>query len=333
MKNGRSKPVLVAGGGGFLGSHLCERLVAEGMHVVCVDNFLTGNRSNLGSLAADPRFDLVEHDVVDPLPAQLASRRFVRVFNLACAASPQLYQADPEHTLMTSVIGTRNLLHLAETSGARLVMASTSEVYGDPDAHPQVETYTGNVNCTGPRACYDEGKRAAESLCFDFDRLRRAEVRVARIFNTYGPRLSAHDGRVVSNVVSQAVAGRDVTIHGDGGQTRSFCYVADLIEGLLRLSTHDGPQPGPVNLGNADEITIRELVSRVLGLTGSRSRVVHLPLPTDDPRRRRPDIGKAARLLDWRPATSLDSGLRATIRWFEERHPPRKIGEAIHLSA
>jgi UDP-glucuronate decarboxylase len=321
MKQARKKQALVAGGAGFLGSHLCERLIGDGLEVVCLDNFLTGQQANLASLRRDPRFHLVERDVVDPLPARIAALGFARIYNLACAASPPLYQNDPEHTLMTSVVGTSRLLHLAEDCGARFLMASTSEVYGDPHSHPQTEAYWGNVNCTGPRACYDEGKRAAESLCFDFDRLGRADVRVARIFNTYGPRLAASDGRVVSSVVSQAVAGRDITVFGDGSQTRAFCYVDDLVDGLIRLAEHKGPQPGPVNLGNPVETTIRELVRRVLRLTGSASRIVHMPLPVDDPRRRRPDISKASRLLDWSPATPLDKGLRATIDWFRTRQP------------
>jgi UDP-glucuronate decarboxylase len=327
MKNGRSKQVLVAGGAGFLGSHLCERLAADGMEVVCLDNFLTGDRRNLDGLQHEPYFHLVERDIVDPLPAKIAAARFSRIYNLACAASPPRYQTDPEHTLMTSVIGTSHLLHLAEDCGARFLMASTSEVYGDPHSHPQSEAYWGNVNCTGPRACYDEGKRAAESLCFDFDRLGRADVRVARIFNTYGPRLAASDGRVVSNVICQAVGGRDITIFGDGGQTRSFCYVDDLVECLVRLSEHRGPQPGPVNLGNPSETTIRELVARVLRLTRSSSKVVHLPLPVDDPRRRRPEIAKAASLLKWAPATPLDKGLKATIAWFSADRPPARAPE------
>jgi UDP-glucuronate decarboxylase len=318
MKTARQKQVLVAGGGGFLGSHLCERLIDEGARVVCLDNFLTGDRENLRRLERETGFELVEHDIVEPLPARLARRRFDRIYNLACAASPPLYQADPEHTLMTSVLGTRHLLKLAEACGARFLLTSTSEVYGDPHVHPQEESYWGNVNCTGPRACYDEGKRAAETLCFDYDRNQRGEVRVARIFNTYGPRLSADDGRVVSNVVSQALAGEDITIFGDGSQTRSFCYVDDQIDGLVRLMEYDGPQPGPVNIGNPLERTIRELVDLVLAMTGSGSEVVFLPLPTDDPKRRRPDISKAERLLGWRPATSLEQGLRATIAWFEE---------------
>jgi len=336
MRNGHQLEVLVAGGAGFLGSHLCERLLADGARVVCLDNFQTGRRENLRKLIGHDRFELIEHDVVEALPPKLAKRRFDRIYNLACAASPPLYQADPEHTLLTSVVGVQRLLKLAEGCGARLLQASTSEVYGDPESHPQPETYWGNVNCTGPRACYDEGKRAAETLCFDFDRLGRVEVRVARIFNTYGPRLDASDGRVVSNVVSQALTGEDITVFGDGSQTRSFCYVDDQIDGLVRLMEYEGAQPGPVNIGNPAEKTILELVDLVLALTGSTSEVVLQPLPIDDPRRRRPDISKAERLLGWTPATSLEQGLRATIAWFEEgfgRARKPKRAEDLRLSA
>lgn len=318
-----AKRFLVSGGAGFLGSHLCERLVEAGAQVVCVDNFLTGDPANLRSLRAAKDFELIEADIINPLPAKLSRRRFHGVFNLACAASPPAYQADPEHTLMTSVVGTQRLLRLAEETGARLLLSSTSEVYGDPHAHPQAESYWGNVNCTGPRACYDEGKRAAETLCFDYDRRGRVTVRVARIFNTYGPRLSARDGRVVSSVVSQALNGEPITVFGDGSQTRSFCYVADLVDGLVKLMAHDGPQPGPVNIGNPTERTILELVELVLTLTGSSSQVVFHPLPQDDPRRRRPDIAKARRLLSWSPRTPLEEGLRATIAWFESQDRPR----------
>ena len=317
MKNGaRPKTVLVAGGAGFLGSHLCDALLAQGDHVICLDNLQTGRRQNIEHLRRDPRFEFIEADVTRALPAQLKGRRLDAIYNLACPASPPHYQADPEHTLLTSVVGTHSLLKLAERTGARFLMASTSEVYGDPEVHPQKETYWGHVNPTGPRACYDEGKRAAETLCFDFDRQDRVEVRVARIFNTYGPRLPAEDGRVVSNVVNQALTGEDVTVYGDGSQTRSFCYVDDLIEGLMRLMAYDGPQPGPVNLGNPTELTINDLVERVLEMTGSVSRVVRRPLPKDDPQRRRPDIAKALRLLGWKPRTSVEDGLDATIAWY-----------------
>ena len=326
MKNGASRPVLVAGGAGFLGSHLCDALLAEGAHVVCLDNFMTGSRTNVAHLAGDPRFDLVEHDVVDPLPAVLGADRvrWSGVFNLACPASPPRYQADPEHTLLTNVLGTRHLLQLAERSGARFLLTSTSEVYGDPEVHPQREDYWGHVNPTGPRACYDEGKRAAETLTFDYARAGRAEVRVARIFNTYGPRMSADDGRVVSNVICQALAGEDITVYGEGEQTRSFCYVDDLVDGLMRLFRYDGRSVGPVNLGNPVELTVNDLVEQVLAMTGSRSRVVSRPLPVDDPQRRRPDISRAAELLGWSAATPLEHGLRSTISWFEGAMAPRR---------
>ena len=314
--------MLVAGGAGFLGSHLCDALLSDGSHVIAIDNFQTGRRSNLRHLEREPRFDLIEADIIHPMPPRLRTGRtkIDQIFNLACAASPPHYQANPEHTLLTSVVGTHNLLTLAERSRARFFLASTSEVYGDPEVHPQPETYCGNVNPTGPRACYDEGKRAAETLTFDFERAGRVEVRVARIFNTYGPRMRADDGRVVSNVICQALTGDDITVYGDGAQTRSFCYVTDLIDGFLRLMGHDGNLPGPINLGNPDELTISDLVDRVMRMTGSRSAVVNRPLPTDDPRRRRPDIGRATKLLGWAPRTPLEAGLKATVAWFAEEH-------------
>jgi UDP-glucuronate decarboxylase len=320
MRHGKSGVVLVAGGAGFLGSHLCDALLADGAHVICLDNFLTGRRQNLRHLEREPRFDLIDADIIHPLPARLRGGRLKldRVFNLACAASPPHYQANPEHTMLTSVVGTHNLLTLAERAGARFLQASTSEVYGDPEVHPQEESYWGHVNPTGPRACYDEGKRAAEALTFDFERAGRVEVRVARIFNTYGPRMRADDGRVVSNVICQALAGDDITVYGDGSQTRSFCYVSDLVDGLMRLMHLDGPGPGPVNIGNPVELTVGDLVQRVLAMTGSRSAVVERPLPVDDPRRRRPDIARAAKLLGWQPRTSLEAGLKATIAWFAD---------------
>ena len=252
--------ILVAGGAGFLGSHLCDRLLADGAEVVCLDNLLTGDLDNLRHAMTRPGFQFVEADVINPPPAHVARQTFDRVYNLACAASPPLYQADPEHTLLTNVLGTRNLLALAERSCARFLLTSTSEVYGDPHVHPQPETYLGNVSCTGPRACYDEGKRCAETLTFDYDRAGRGEVRVARIFNTYGPRLLSADGRVVSNLISQALSEDEITVFGDGSQTRSFCYVDDLITGLIALMEHEGTQPGPVNLGNPTELTVNQLV-------------------------------------------------------------------------
>jgi UDP-glucuronate decarboxylase len=312
----KTKQILVAGGAGFLGSHLCDALLAEGAHVVCVDNFLTGRERNVRHLAREPRFDLIVHDVVDPLPARL-NRPFDEVYNLACPASPPLYQIDPEHTLLTSVLGTRHLLQLCEAFGGRFLLTSTSEVYGDPEVHPQVESYRGAVNPIGPRACYDEGKRAAETLAFDYARHDRAQVRVARIFNTYGPRLDAEDGRVVSNVIRQALTGEEITVYGDGRQTRSFCYADDLVDGLMRLMACNDEPPGPVNLGNPNELTVNELVERVLRLTDSVSQVVKRPLPIDDPRRRRPDITRAKDLLGWAPRTAIQDGLKATIAWFE----------------
>jgi UDP-glucuronate decarboxylase len=327
MRNGKVKQVLVAGGAGFLGSHLCDMLLAEGAKVVCIDNLQTGSLTNLTHLERDANFTFIQTDVIEPLSERDLPKDLDWVFNLACAASPERYQADPEHTMLTSVLGTRNLLRLSERCGARFLLASTSEVYGDPEVHPQVETYWGNVNSTGPRACYDEGKRAAEALSFDFHRGRRAEIRVARIFNTYGPRMHADDGRVVSNVVSQALHGADITVYGDGTQTRSFCYVEDMVEGLYRLMAYDVEQPGPVNLGNSVELTVGDLVQRVIALTGSTSRVVHRPLPTDDPRRRKPDTGRALQLLGWSAKTPLEDGLPATVTWFR-RLMEQKTGDA-----
>ncbi|HEY0312014.1 MAG TPA: UDP-glucuronic acid decarboxylase family protein [Allosphingosinicella sp.] len=325
MRN-RNELVLVAGGAGFIGSHIIDVLLGEGARVVCLDSYLTGRPQNLRHLERDSRFDFVEGDIVDALPGEIARAHFTRIFNFACAASPPHYQADPEHTMLTNVVGTRNLLRLAEEKRARFLLSSTSEVYGDPEQHPQREAYRGWVSCTGPRACYDEGKRAAETLTFDYQRAGRADVRVARIFNTYGPRMRPDDGRVVSNVICQALAGDDVTVYGDGSQTRSFCYVSDLVEGLVRLMASD-VKDGPVNLGNPVELTVSDLVERVLRLTGSRSRIVHRPLPVDDPRRRRPDISRAGeRLGGWEPKVPLQQGLEATAAWFadEQGHSGRR---------
>jgi UDP-glucuronate decarboxylase len=309
-----SPTALVAGGAGFLGSHLCDRLLADGYRVVCLDNFHTGSRDNLRSLARDSRFSLIEADIVDPLPAGL---RAERIYNLACPASPPHYQHDPVHTLMTNVLGMRNLLDLARASNARILQSSTSEVYGDPDQHPQTEAYWGNVNPIGIRACYDEGKRAAETLCFDYLRRYGMSVRVARIFNTYGPRMLPNDGRIVSNLVVQALAKRPFTIYGTGEQTRSFCYVADLVEGLVRLMEVE-PEPGlPVNLGNPEEYSIKDLAALVVELTGSASPMVHRPLPADDPHCRQPDISRAEALLGWSPKIPVRHGLMKTIEWFQ----------------
>jgi UDP-glucuronate decarboxylase len=306
--------VLVTGGAGFIGSHICDRLIDSSARLVCLDSFLTGRRSNIDHLIGDPRFTLVEHDVIDDLPPRLRRIRFTHIFHLACAASPPHYQANPEHTMLTNVLGTRNLLRLAEETGARLLLTSTSEVYGDPEVHPQSEDYCGAVSCTGPRACYDEGKRAAETLAFDFRRAGRADVRVARIFNTYGPRMRPDDGRVVSNIICQALAGDDITVYGDGTQTRSFCFVDDLVRGILTML--DGSEPGPVNLGNPAERTVTELAELVLALSGSTAPVVQRPRPVDDPTRRRPDITAARTRLGWAPRVDIDEGLRRTITWF-----------------
>ena len=315
---GSPQTVLVAGCAGFIGSHLADALLATGARVVGLDNFQTGRAENLRHLEGHPAFEMIQADIIEPLPAglQRSGMRIDRIFNLACAASPPHYQADPEHTLMTSVVGTRNLLRLAEKTGARFFLASTSEVYGDPEMHPQPESYWGHVNPTGPRACYDEGKRAAETLTFDFLRARRVDARVVRIFNTYGPRMRADDGRVISNVITQALEGRDVTIYGSGEQTRSFCYVDDLIEGIRRLMDYEGEHRGPVNIGNPDELTVSDLVERVIRMTRSRSTVVFRALPTDDPRRRKPDITLARTLLGWSARVDLEEGLRRTIEHF-----------------
>ena len=312
--------VLVTGGAGFIGSNLCDRLVAGGANVICLDNLQTGRVENLRQFDRCDRFEFIEHDVIEEIPRSLlrSAHDITRIYHLAGAASPPHYQADPEHTLLTAVLGTRNLLRLSQATGARLLLASTSEVYGDPEVHPQHEDYRGAVSCTGPRACYDEGKRAAETLAFDFLRANRADVRIARIFNTYGPRMRPDDGRVISNVICQALSGEDITIYGDGSQTRSFCYVDDLLDGLQRLMASRDARGVPVNLGNPDELTVGSLVELVVAKTASSSRVTHCPLPQDDPRRRKPDIGRAQDLLGWSPVIGLDMGLEATIAWFKE---------------
>jgi len=308
----RETRVLVTGGAGFLGSHLGERLVAGGATVICVDNFFTGTRRNIETLLDNPRFELKDHDVTSPLDAEVD-----QIFNLACPASPVHYQRDPVHTTKTNVHGAINMLDLAKRRGAKILQASTSEVYGDPAVHPQAEDYWGNVNPIGPRACYDEGKRCAETLFFDYRRQHGLAIKVARIFNTYGPRMNPDDGRVVSNFIVQALLGRDITVYGDGLQTRSFCYVDDLIDALLRLMDSAEEVTGPVNLGNAEEFTILDLAKTVIELTGSRSGIVHRPLPQDDPRQRRPDITLAQRLLGWKPHTALRAGLMHTIAYFD----------------
>ena len=310
---------LVAGGAGFIGSHLCRALLEQGHEVICLDNLQTSREVNLEMLEGHRAFTFIRADIVDPLPDAVTRRRDItRIYNLACAASPPQYQADPEHTMLTSVVGTDRLLRLAEQNGARFLLTSTSEVYGDPEAHPQREDYRGWVNCTGPRACYDEGKRAAEAIAFDFARLGRADVRVARIFNTYGPNMHPDDGRVISNFVCQALSGKDITIYGDGSQTRSFCYVSDMVEGLMRLMESDVMDLQPINLGNPEEYSMMEVLELVKAQTGTRSRVIRKPLPVDDPRRRRPDIKRARTLLDWQPRVPLTEGLAITCAFFEQ---------------
>ena len=303
--------VLVTGGAGFIGSHLCERLVASGSDVLCVDNFFTGTRDNIAHLIGNPRFELLRHDVTEPLRVEVD-----RIFNLACPASPVHYQFNPAQTVKTSVHGAINMLGLAKRTKARILQASTSEVYGDPTVHPQTEDYWGNVNPIGPRACYDEGKRCAETLFFDYHRQHRVDIRVVRIFNTYGPRMHPNDGRVVSNFIVQALRGEDLTIYGEGTQTRSFCFVDDLVDGLLRMMDAPPGTTGPINLGNPVEFTMLQLAEEVLRQTGSRSRLVRKPLPQDDPKQRQPDITRARATLGWQPGIALADGLQRTIAYF-----------------
>jgi UDP-glucuronate decarboxylase len=308
-----SSRVLVTGGAGFIGSHLCEHLLRKGCDVLCVDNFYTGSRQNVQRLLAHPNFELMRHDVCFPLYVEVDE-----IYNLACPASPIHYQFDPVQTTKTSVHGAINMLGLAKRVKAKILQASTSEIYGDPSVHPQTEDYWGNVNPIGPRSCYDEGKRCAETLFFDYRRQHNLSIKVARIFNTYGPRMHPNDGRVVSNFIVQALKGQDITIYGDGGQTRAFCHADDLVEGLIRLMATPEDVTGPVNLGNPNEFTIRELAETVVDLTGSSSRLIHMALPMDDPRQRRPDISKANELFGWEPTISLREGLQATIAYFEK---------------
>ncbi len=304
------KRVLVTGGAGFLGSHICERLVNDGHDVICLDNFFTSQKSNVAHLLGKPNFELIRHDVTLPIFLEVD-----QVYNMACPAAPGHYQFNPIKTIKTSVMGSINLLGMAKRCGARILQASTSEIYGDPEIHPQPESYRGSVNPIGPRACYDEGKRAAETLFVDYHRMNKVDVRIVRIFNTYGPRMHPYDGRVVSNFIRQALTGQDITIFGDGSQTRSFCYRDDLVEGIVRLMNHD-QFTGPVNIGNPGEFTIRELAELVIELTGAKVKLIQRPLPADDPTRRRPDITLAKKLLDWQPTISLREGLVKTIEWF-----------------
>ena len=318
--------VLISGGAGFLGSHLADKLLDRGYQVLCVDNFFTGTRRNIEHLLEHKRFELLRHDITHPLFVEVDE-----IFNLACPASPIHYQRDPVQTTKTSVIGAINMLGLAKRLKLKILQASTSEVYGDPSVHPQTETYWGHVNPIGPRSCYDEGKRCAETLFFDYWRQHRLPIKVARIFNTYGPRTHPNDGRVVSSFIVQALLNQDITVFGDGEQTRSFCYVDDLIRGLISLMETDPAVVGPINLGNPSEFTMRQLAELVLELTGSRSKIVHRPLPQDDPRQRKPDISEAERLLGWRPAVSLKEGLTKTIPYFEELLAQRDVAEAVRL--
>jgi UDP-glucuronate decarboxylase len=305
------KRILVTGGAGFLGSHVCERLVDAGHDVICVDNFFTSQKTNVAHLLDRPNFELLRHDIVHPLWLEVDE-----IFNFACPAAPGHYQYNPIKTIKTSVIGAINLLGMAKRCRAKILQASTSEVYGDPEVHPQPETYRGSVNPIGIRACYDEGKRAAETLFMDYHRSNRVNIRIVRIFNTYGPRMHPYDGRVVSNFIRQALVGEDITIYGDGSQTRSFCYRDDLVEGILRMMNAADETIGPINLGNPDEFTIVELAKLVIELTGSKSKLVFEPLPADDPKQRRPDIALAKEKLSWSPKIKLREGLTKTIEWF-----------------
>ncbi|HQY44857.1 MAG TPA: SDR family oxidoreductase [Paracoccaceae bacterium] len=318
-----SRRVLVTGGAGFLGSHLCERLIAAGHDVLCLDNYFTGRRANVAHLIGNPRFEIMRHDVTFPLYVEVDE-----IYNLACPASPVHYQHDPVQTTKTSVHGAINMLGLAKRLRAKILQASTSEVYGDPVVHPQTEDYWGNVNPIGFRSCYDEGKRCAETLFFDYHRQHKLRIKVARIFNTYGPRMHPQDGRVVSNFIMQALQGQPITIYGEGQQTRSFCYVDDLVEGLIRLMNTGDEITGPMNIGNPVEMTIRELAELVIELTGSKSKLMHEPLPHDDPTQRRPDIGFARRALGWEPQVALKDGLTQTIRYFDGLLTSGQIKEA-----
>ena len=323
VDNLTSKRVLITGGAGFIGSHLCRRLLAEGCEVLCVDNFYTGTRANVDELQAHPKFELLRHDVTFPLYVEADE-----IYNLACPASPVHYQFDPVQTTKTSVVGAINMLGLAKRLRVKIFQASTSEVYGDPQVHPQTEDYWGNVNPIGIRSCYDEGKRCAETLFFDYRRQHNLEIKVARIFNTYGPRMHPRDGRVVSNFVVQALQGHDITIFGDGSQTRSFCYVDDLVEGFVRLMATEPSVSGPINIGNPNEFTILELAEQVLDLIGGPSKLIRLPLPQDDPKQRQPDIRQARAVLGWEPKVQLREGLIKTIAYFDDFLKTRPAAQA-----
>lgn len=306
------KRILVTGGAGFLGSHICERLVAEGHDVICLDNFFTSQKENVAHLLGKPNFELIRHDVTVPTWLEVDE-----IYNFACPAAPGHYQYNPIKTMKTSVMGAINILGMAKRCHAKILQASTSEVYGDPEVHPQSESYRGSVNPIGPRACYDEGKRAAETLFMDYHRMHKLRIKMVRIFNTYGPRMHPYDGRVVSNFIRQALTGEDITIYGDGSQTRSFCYRDDLVEGIIRLMAAPDDLVHPVNIGNPGEFTIRELAEMVLELTGSKSRIIYKPLPQDDPMQRKPDITRAKQHLGWEPKIPLREGLTKTITWFK----------------
>ncbi len=317
-----SQQILVTGGAGFLGSHLCERLIEDGHRVTCLDNFFTSQRENIEHLLENDRFELIRHDITEPIWLDVS-----QIYNLACPAAPGHYQHNPIKTIKTSVLGAIHVLGIAKRCDARVLQASTSEVYGDPQVHPQPEHYHGSVNPVGPRACYDEGKRAAETLFMDYHRMNQVKIRIVRIFNTYGPRMHPFDGRVISNFIRQAIAGEPITIFGDGSQTRSFCYRDDLVEGMIRMMHADDQLVGPLNLGNPDEFTIMQLAELVIELTGSTSELVNRPLPGDDPQRRQPDISLAREKLDWNPTVKLREGLARTIEWFHsidisKYHPP-----------
>lgn len=305
------KRILVTGGAGFLGSHLCERLVEAGHDVICLDNFFTSQKTNVSHLLHRPNFELIRHDLIQPIFLEVD-----QIYNMACPAAPGHYQYNPIKTMKTSVMGAINVLGMAKRCRARVLQASTSEVYGDPEVHPQTESYRGSVNPIGPRACYDEGKRAAETLFMDYHRMNKVSVRIVRIFNTYGPRMHPFDGRVVSNFIRQALAGENITIFGDGSQTRSFCYRDDLVEGIMRMMNRPDDFVGPVNLGNPGEYTIRELAEKIIAISGSNSKLVQEPLPEDDPTRRKPDISLAKKHLQWEPTIPLEEGLQKTIDWF-----------------
>jgi UDP-glucuronate decarboxylase len=325
--------ILIAGGAGFIGSHLCETLLLKGHRIYCVDNLQTGSLENLRVLQRESRFHFIEQDICSPLPA---SMKVQQIYNLACAASPPQYQIDPVHTMMTSVLGTKNLLDHAAACSARFLQASTSEVYGDPEQHPQCESYRGNVNPVGPRACYDEGKRSAETLCFDYRRLKLADARVVRIFNTYGPRMHPDDGRIISNFAVQALLHHPITVYGTGEQTRSFCYVDDTIAGLLSMMEIERPPSAPINLGNPEEYSVLYIARLIGKLAGVTVSIVHKPLPEDDPKRRRPDITFAESILGWKPRIKLSRGLPPTIEWFarciQQNSLPQAHSDDLHAS-